>query len=113
MDKLLPCPFCGGEAAIFQGSDENQHTVRCVQCAIKMPIMLNREGAIEAWNRRAKPENEPLTRCENCTHWDKSISFMMSAHACSYWSPSKRSPRYTEGFEFCSFASAKPERSEG
>ena len=63
--------------------------------------------------RHAQPDNEPLTRCENCTHWDKSISFMMSAHACSYWSPSKRSPRYTEGFEFCSFASAKPERSEG
>jgi Lar family restriction alleviation protein len=61
-ETLLPCPFCGGEAAIFQGSDENQHTVRCVQCAIKMPIMLNREGAIEAWNQRAEQDAVPVVR---------------------------------------------------
>lgn len=118
MDKLLPCPFCGGEAIVVK-TERCGRYVGCWDCGGRTEEFETdyagsaHDKAIAAWNRRAKPENEPLTRCENCTHWDKSISFMMSAHACSYWSPSKRSPRYTEGFEFCSFASAKPERSEG
>ena len=126
MDKLLPCPFCGGEVSIALCGDgfdawwfiTRGHGENACKCRLFMESekfnkdseMANfvADDLIAAWNRRAQPENEPLTRCENCTHWDKSISFMMSAHACSYWSPSKRSPRYTEGFEFCSFASAKP-----
>lgn len=108
--KLLPCPFCGGEAVSIDGYRE-AFFVQCEDCGATFPMFDTLSEAIAAWNRRAQPENEALVRCGNCSHWDKSISFM-GAHACAYWSPSRKEPRYTEWFEFCSFASAKPERSE-
>jgi len=49
---LLPCPFCGGKAEIFQGANKNEHTIRCTCCAVKMPIQLNKNDAAAAWNRR-------------------------------------------------------------
>ena len=61
MDELKPCPFCGGKSEIFRGVNENQHTIRCTQCAMKMPTMLNEKDAVAAWNRRPEPENKPLT----------------------------------------------------
>jgi Lar family restriction alleviation protein len=94
MSELLPCPFCGGEAAIFQGSDENQHTVRCVQCAIKMPIMLNREGAIAAWNSRS--DAVPVVRGEWVKKSSEEAETLALCSKCSYpiswWHKTKYCP---------------------
>ena len=51
MDKLKPCPFCGGEAA-FLGET---CTIKCKQCGgafiVTNPGMTRLEVK-EAWNRR-------------------------------------------------------------
>lgn len=55
MDKLKPCPFCGGEAyieIICNGLVE----VRCKGCYASVPAKYQNK-AVERWNRRA--DNEP------------------------------------------------------
>ena len=80
-EKLLPCPFCGGEAKITardvepQGDPwygENVQTfVICTNCGACLFDDYFHEGfadeheAVAAWNRRAQPENKPLT-CRHC-----------------------------------------------
>ena len=53
--KLLPCPFCGGEARLRQIL--NTHVVECGKCwahsANVAGVNYTKEQAIEAWNRRA------------------------------------------------------------
>lgn len=77
--KLLPCPFCGGEAAIkMLGNDHILAThrltarskIRCgceiscsafgctikvVSCTLSPPLEKTREWAIAAWNTRVDP----------------------------------------------------------
>ena len=51
MDKLKPCPFCGGEAA-FLGETQS---IKCKQCCgmfIVTNPLTTRLEAKEAWNRR-------------------------------------------------------------
>lgn len=117
MSELKPCPeyqeemnellrmkkqLLGPQGCSCQSQQRNEWKAHCLSAGI---YALSQLGS-------AQPANEPLVRCENCIHWDKSISFLLSAHACAFWSASKRNPRYTEGYEFCSFAEAKPEGSE-
>jgi Lar family restriction alleviation protein len=60
-DKLKPCPFCGGEAELFEikgaNSDLIAYMVGCIEgsCEIRPSIQkqLDKEGTIELWNRRA------------------------------------------------------------
>ena len=57
MTKLKPCPFCGGEAKIIQGSLYYGYRVgcenyRCTTCPITYSYHTIEE-AIEAWNTRA------------------------------------------------------------
>lgn len=61
--KLLPCPFCGGEADIFEAS-EDSFCALCTDCGVETPYQISAEEAIATWNRRAEPENEPLTLAE-------------------------------------------------
>lgn len=67
-NKLLPCPFCGGEAklSICLG----RKAIVCTLCECLMigqPTFSKEEGITEkqhlvrAWNRRAAPANPPLT----------------------------------------------------
>lgn len=62
--KLLPCPFCGGEAELnlFLGN----YLVTCTECpGATAPIRgTTKEEAIEAWNTR-KPMQEIVERLEN------------------------------------------------
>ena len=102
MDNLKPCPFCGGEAEAIE-YHKTDYTIMCKTCYAEIGWRKKKE-AIAAWNRRAEPE---LTRCEKCDYWDKSASFM-SAHACAFWSSGKKT-RYTENYDFCSFAERKEE----
>lgn len=70
IDKLLPCPFCGGKAELVYSND-NHHQPH-VQCRFgssltpKCPChntyqwSYNTEKeAIEAWNGRCKESEEP------------------------------------------------------
>ncbi|PCJ24110.1 MAG: hypothetical protein COA96_10215 [SAR86 cluster bacterium] len=60
--KLLPCPFCGGEAKLNHHSVSDQYWVTCVECDFDghMPIQHD-FGAISQWNTRpAIPDEAAL-----------------------------------------------------
>ena len=60
--KIKACPFCGGENAMFIRSKSGLGMwVLCNNCAAIGPTCQTKEKAIEAWNRRYEPPNEPLT----------------------------------------------------
>lgn len=67
MDKLLPCPFCGGEAKITKRypallrPSRNGYCVECYECDLQFGHDCDYGGqyatpeeAIEAWNRRVR-----------------------------------------------------------
>ena len=62
MEKLKPCPFCGGEAILRQCQNGFNiwYRVRCKDCGIAQDSIGNgyysESQAIEAWNRRVKDE---------------------------------------------------------
>lgn len=69
MVKLKPCPFCGGEAYARFVKDNKPFgytSVECRSCGavpyVHQVYSGKKEdavlGAIEAWNRRAKDEND-------------------------------------------------------
>ena len=69
MDKLKPCPFCGGEAVLKQISD--RWTVHCSQHCAGTRIFNDKQKPIDAWNRRVDARQLALkTRvcpmCEDC-----------------------------------------------
>lgn len=59
-NTLLPCPFCGSEAETFEAS-EDSFSILCTGCGVETPYLPYLTEAIAAWNRRAQPENKPLT----------------------------------------------------
>ena len=75
--KLLNCPFCGGEA-ILESNKLRYGTIYsayCQKCGAEITGFSEHE-AVAAWNRRAKPANEPLTlkqpeivRCKDYTYY--------------------------------------------
>jgi len=77
-EKLLPCPFCGGEAVLVRDEPTNGWCfIECTCCA-SHGSMTDKKHAIEAWNTRhertCKPEEVYLdnysdltvTVCSNC-----------------------------------------------
>lgn len=62
-DKLLKCPFCGGEAVIFYGALETT-SAQCLQCGVETSLFSDspsgsgKQLAIAAWNRRAEHDTE-------------------------------------------------------
>ena len=62
MGELKPCPFCGGEAKIFENGEERKSKyyfvdvlckdMNCRGCSSCLEYR-NKQEAIEAWNRRA------------------------------------------------------------
>ena len=57
MEKLKPCPFCGGEAVLEDlGGCEmsGRFFVRCSKCDIAQDnLWATKQTAIKRWNRRA------------------------------------------------------------
>lgn len=50
--RLLPCPFCGGEAEMLNYS-ENEYLVTCTECSGMVEKWRKTEAeAIEQWNKR-------------------------------------------------------------
>lgn len=62
-DKLLPCPFCGGESTQREMTEPFRNGwVGCQECHCFINWIKNgKPQAISAWNRRATQPNEPLT----------------------------------------------------
>lgn len=64
---LRECPFCGGEVKIDMLDSENSRNVKiysavhCPKCHEWFFKGLSKEKTVAAWNRRAQPENKPLT----------------------------------------------------
>lgn len=59
-ELLKPCPFCGADVAKvadWSDVDGKEYWVFCQQCAAATGHCETREGAIEAWNRRANHGN--------------------------------------------------------
>lgn len=59
IEKLKPCPFCGGKAilAYDSSSDEScqtMYTVECENCIANISWDTSKLKAIAAWNRRVK-----------------------------------------------------------
>jgi len=58
-DKLLPCPFCGGEGlpdCIFVSHEEVHYFVRCRCCACEGPWSKTPRWALSQWNKRLTVE---------------------------------------------------------
>ena len=63
--KLMPCPFCGGNASYvydpFAVEDTMgrkwAYSVSCNWCAASTGLCYSRERSIEAWNRRVDAED--------------------------------------------------------
>lgn len=53
MDKLKPCPFCGGKARIFE-SDVIFFGVVCKKCNAKISGRATQASAKRAWNTRTE-----------------------------------------------------------
>ncbi len=66
MEKLKPCPFCGGEAIVEETKSttyfkrELPYRVKCkmCHCALAYQFFASEQEAIAAWNRRANEKEE-------------------------------------------------------
>ena len=63
IEKLKPCPFCGGEAYIESLNDHRTgyavHFATCLVCGCEMPrIARTKQKAAEVWNRRTENDEK-------------------------------------------------------
>ena len=60
MEKLKPCPFCGGEAVLEdlgQYEAPRRYFVRCSKCEIAQEnLWATKQTAIKRWNRMVNDE---------------------------------------------------------
>lgn len=62
MEKLKPCPFCGGKVRVYYTSELKSHFVVHAEdklgCWVLMPLIIRGAKSLaeaeEAWNRRPK-----------------------------------------------------------
>lgn len=76
---LLPCPFCGGEAARIDfgpcdAENEGGSCVSCTKCQASGPVEFGfKENFIKNWNTRAAlrtaPEGWVMVRAERLATW--------------------------------------------
>ena len=59
-EKLLPCPFCGGDAYLVTDDETaSLYGVQCFRCDAGIPSEKKTvKEAVEAWNRRASDETD-------------------------------------------------------
>lgn len=58
MDKLKPCPFCGGKAKKEIGEYKGDCLVHCTKCRCSIISHVNVGIAIKAWNTRSGESSE-------------------------------------------------------
>ena len=90
-DKLLPCPFCGGEAKCepsnFDMDDNGFYDIFCLgeNCGARMYTPFSPREAIQAWNTRPSLSVEEIEEViddwntENCLNLVHSISTLALA----------------------------------
>lgn len=66
--KLLPCPFCGGEARF---STEDGNWINCKSCGAETDYFEQREEAIKAWNTRVPMQKIVERLEEEVNSWGK------------------------------------------
>lgn len=65
-DAVLPCPFCGSKNIAYgkyEHTAGRRYAIVCMNCMAQIdPGWAQSWGAVQGmWNRRAQPENAPLT----------------------------------------------------
>lgn len=72
-NKLLPCPFCGGEAETRKGLHELDNWVHCLVCRSKSGSFTTEETAIKRWNTRKPMERivEQLEKMKAYAFYDE------------------------------------------
>lgn len=75
--KLLPCPFCGGEAEIRHYEDYTKdfasvykYYVECTECKAQSNMKANTEDIIKDWNTR-KPIDRIVNQLEESVAYYK------------------------------------------
>tara|TARA_R110002020_G_scaffold10785_4_gene40937 strand:+ start:3058 stop:3447 length:390 start_codon:yes stop_codon:yes gene_type:complete len=74
--KLLPCPFCGGEAGVT-ASDLDGFEISCKgECVASCGYVVfdTDKDAIKAWNTRTPVVNEKLTTDKHITSLEKTVA---------------------------------------
>ena len=84
MDKLKPCPFCGGEARLWHPKEYGitLGSVKCNSCGASTESFTDDDSAIEAWNTRSNwhtgtPQEEGLYLCASANELHK--------YGLAYW----------------------------
>ena len=71
MSELKPCPFCGELPIQFVKDGLTQIRCNNTQCWIvpATSFYTDRKTAVEAWEERAQPADEPLVTCGECVKY--------------------------------------------
>lgn len=77
--KLLPCPFCGGEAELT-GFNAPEYWVWCPSCKASTGAHTGKENAIEAWNTRAERTCKVIEMHEHVTMDEPDIAELSCGH---------------------------------
>lgn len=105
MEKLKPCPFCGGEAKIMKMG--YPHYIYCLKCGAKVHGGTTSEkDSIKAWNRRTEPKRGKWKPFDST--WGRSV------WACDACGETVDVPTLNGKpiFDYCPWCGAKMERSE-
>ena len=53
-DELKPCPFCGGDAVLYEDRYQYQESawIRCTRCGIHTQTLIGKNEVIQQWNTR-------------------------------------------------------------
>ena len=95
MDKLKPCPFCGGEARAA-----NEAYVFCLNC----DALLTGANAITSWNTRAERTCHALPQISDTVCVVKRDGMEIE---CGYWTCSECRCENFAGAKFCMECGAK------
>lgn len=61
-EKLKHCPFCGGEASIYEVSNDEEnfvgYMVSCDDCDCGTTVFNVRDTAVQSWNKRTAHKRE-------------------------------------------------------
>ena len=78
MNDLFSCPFCGGNAFVYEveteldGKTFSGFVVACEECGISTPASDDEQKVIDCWNNRVAPERE--------NELEKLLAALVNAH---------------------------------